>query len=385
MNMMRNCYVRGNNRLLHNFVKTCIKVCRESEQKGVGMKESFTIFSELSRALCDLTDVYSVAHLVAKRLTEALELKGCFIKARRNGSDRLEILGSYGLTDYFLLGEPAKTRKSVCFALPETTICFYNIKDAEEIPEQEQLLIEGIHSVAVVPLELGQEVRGMVALFAPNPREFSKNDITLAETLGSFVLYAFYQQLEKDRCIARERQYLKSFQEVSAAINSSLNVNKVLQLVVTKTTELLNAIGCVVRLLDPKTQQLYVAQAYGLSEEFLHKGPVDAQRSIAENMAGRTVIIDDVFTDPRLQYRAEVVESGIRRILSIPLMVRGKVIGVLRVMAGERPPFTEDEIEFAQAIAQQCAFALENARMYQRLKYEYQQLLIDFGYDGSST
>lgn len=348
-------------------------------------KECLGLFSEVSRALCDLTDVYSVAHLASKRLTELLALKGCFIKAKRNGSDRLEILGSYGLSDYFLLGEPTKGRKSVCFMLPEATVCFSNIKEAEDIPEQEQLLIEGIRSVGVVPIEIAQEIKGMVALFAPSPREFSKDETMLAEAVGSFVIYAFYQQLERDRSIAKERQYLKSFQEVSAAINSSLNVNRVLQLVVTKTTELLNAIGCVVRLLDPKTQQLYVAQAYGLSEEFLHKGPVDAQKSIAENMAGRTVIIDDVFTDPRLQYRAEVVESGIRRILSIPLMVRGKVIGVLRVMAGERPPFTEDEIEFAQAIAQQCAFALENARMYQRLKYEYQQLLIDFGYDGSST
>lgn len=349
------------------------------------MKESLAVFSEVSRALCDLTDVHSVAHLVSKRITETMGLKGSFIKARRNGSDRLEILGSYGLSEYFILSEPPKTRKSLCFMLPDAMVCFTNVKEAEDIPEQEQLLIEGIRSVAVIPLELGQEVRGMVALFASTAREFTKEEIMLAETLGSFVLYAFYQQLEKDRCIARERQYLKSFQEVSAAINSSLNVNRVLQLVVTKTTELLNAIGCVVRLLDPKTQQLYVAQAYGLSEEFLHKGPVDAHKSIAENMAGRTVIIDDVFTDPRIQYRAEVVETGIRRILSIPLMVRGKVIGVLRVMAGERPPFSEDEVEFAQAIAQQCAFALENARMYQRLKYEYQQLLIDFGYDGSSS
>jgi len=350
----------------------------------MGSKDCLSLFAEVSRSLCDLTDVYSVAHLVSKRLTESLGLKGCFIKAKRNGSDRLEILGSYGLSEYFLLSEPTKSRKSICFHLPDMNICFSNIKEAEEFPEQEQLLIEGIRSVGVVPLEIGQEVRGMVALFTTTPREFSKDELLLAESLASIVIYAFHQQLERDRCILRERQYLKSFQEVSAAINSSLNVNNVLQLVVTKTTELLNAIGCVVRLLDPKTQQLYVAQSYGLSEEFLHKGPVDAHRSIAENMAGRTVIIDDVFTDPRIQYRAEVVESGIRRILSIPLMVRGKVIGVLRVMAGERPPFSEDEIEFAQAIAQQCAFALENARMYQRLKYEYQQLLIDFGYDGSS-
>jgi GAF domain-containing protein len=77
------------------------------------------------------------------------------------------------------------------------------------------------------------------------------------------------------------------------------------------------------------------------------------------------------------------VAEGIRKILSIPLSVRGKVIGVLRVFTGPRAPFTQREIHFASAIAQQCAFAIENARMYQRVKYEYQQMMIDFGYEGS--
>src|SRR5208337_4668926 len=104
--------------------------------------------------------------------------------------------------------------------------------------------------------------------------------------------------------------------------------------------------GCVVRLLDPKTQNLYVARSHGLSQDFLNKGPVDAQKSIAENMAGRVVVIDDVLTDPRIQYPAEHVEEGVRKILSIPLMVRGKVIGVLRILTGERPPFTKREINF---------------------------------------
>ncbi len=82
--------------------------------------------------------------------------------------------------------------------------------------------------------------------------------------------------------------------------------------------------------------------------------------------------------------RPSYAEEGVRKLLSIPLMVRGKVIGVLRIFTGERPPFTKREINLATAIAQQCAFAIENARIYQRLHYEYQQLLIDFGYEGSS-
>jgi GAF domain-containing protein len=188
-----------------------------------------------------------------------------------------------------------------------------------------------------------------------------------------------------DTLVEEERKYLQSFQEVSSAINSTLNIGKVLDLVVRLVTKVLGGKGCTVRLLDPKTQNLYVAQSHGLSKEFLEKGPVHSQLSIADNMAGKIVVIDDVFTDPRLQYPAAVAEEGIRKVLSIPLMVRSKVIGVLRLFTGERPLFTNREINFARAVADQCAMAIENARIYQRVKYEYQQLLVDFGYDGSSS
>jgi GAF domain-containing protein len=223
-----------------------------------------------------------------------------------------------------------------------------------------------------------------VALFAGLPREFTKTELSFAETLAARGVLSVVWKRRVDDLIEQERQYLRSYQEISSTINATLDIGKVLELVVTKVAEALGGKGCVVRLLDSKTQHLYVARSQGLSREFLEKGPVDALRSIAENMAGQVVVVDDVFTDPRLQYPAEVAEEGIRKLLSIPLSVRGKVIGVLRIFTGERPRFTKREINFASAIAQQCAFAIENARLYQRMQHEYERLLLDFGYEGSS-
>lgn len=70
--------------------------------------------------------------------------------------------------------------------------------------------------------------------------------------------------------------------------------------------------------------------------------------------------------------------------LTLPLHLRAKNIGELTIFTSSQGSFSEEEIVFADAIAQQCALAIENIRTYQRIKYEYQHLLEEFGYDGSS-
>ena len=346
-------------------------------------RDYLTPFVEVGRALSDNVDNYSVMNLIAQRITETLQLKGTFIKLKGAEGEGLELVSSHGLSEHFLLSEPVRTPDSVCFQIPSDVKCFPNIQENEEIPEQERMLFEGIRSAAIIPVEVEHDNVGLVGLFAGEPREFQRAELTFAATLAGQGVLSIFWQRRVERYVEVERAYLKTFQEISCTINETLNINKVLELVVNKVSQILGGKGCTVRLLDPKTQSLYLAQAYGLSQSFLEKGPVDAQKSIVENMAGRIVVIEDVFTDPRLQYPAEVVAEGIRKILSIPLSVRGKVIGVLRVFTGPRAPFTQREIHFASAIAQQCAFAIENARMYQRVKYEYQQMMIDFGYEGS--
>jgi GAF domain-containing protein len=347
-------------------------------------KDYLTPFVEVGRALCDGADNRSVMNCIAMRITKTLDLKGCIIKMKSAPGDRIEVLASCGLSETFLFSEPCNAADCFCSHLPQKAFCVPRLQNGEIVGEQETMMIEGIRAFAVLPIEVEQQIIAMVALFAAAPREFTREELAFAETLVGRGILSVVWKRRVDDLIEQERQYLRSFQEISSTINSTLNIGKVLELVVTKVTQVLGGKGCVVRLLDPKTQNLYVAQSYGLSQEFLTKGPVDAQRSIAENMAGHVVVVDDVFTDPRLQYPAETAEEGVRKLLSIPLSVRGKVIGVLRFLTGERLPFTEREIHFATAIAQQCAFAIENARIYQRVQHEYQQLLIDFGYEGSS-
>ena len=158
-----------------------------------------------------------------------------------------------------------------------------------------------------------------------------------------------------------------------------------MQLAVNKITSVLGARGTQIRLLDTRTQQLQLAASYGLSQEFLKIGPIKEKRGRDQETLEKIVVIHDVKTDPRIEFRAEIIRENICKILTIPLIVRKKIIGELTIFTGEDQSFGKEEIRFANAVAQQCAFAIENSRMYQRVKYEFQQLLVDFGYNGSST
>lgn len=59
--------------------------------------------------------------------------------------------------------------------------------------------------------------------------------------------------------------------------------------------------------------------SHGLSEEFLNKGPVSADKSVVQALNGETVVIKDVRTDKRVQYRKEIKKEGIVSMLCVPV------------------------------------------------------------------
>jgi GAF domain-containing protein len=132
-----------------------------------------------------------------------------------------------------------------------------------------------------------------------------------------------------------------------------------------------------VRLLDEKRRKMELVASYGLSDRYIHKGPVEADKSIAEVMTGKPVCIYDVLTDPRTQYPQEAAAEGIFSILSVPVNLKNNIIGVLRVYTSTCREFSEDLISFVSTLAEQAALAIENARMFQKLKGKYEAMTSD--------
>ena len=124
-------------------------------------------------------------------------------------------------------------------------------------------------------------------------------------------------------------------------------------------------------ILTPDKKHLIHNNAYGLSDEYIGKGPVSADKSISEALEGKPVAILDATEDERAQYREEAGKEGIASILSVPMMLREEIIGVIRVYTAKPYHFTMDDMFFVGAVANLGAIALENSRLYDTVQKNY--------------
>ena len=152
------------------------------------------------------------------------------------------------------------------------------------------------------------------------------------------------------------------------AISHSRDPEEVVLMTVESIKTALDVKGCTVFLIDRKSNELKVAASYGLSDEYIDKGPLSAMHSIAQSLEEGPVAIFDVTDDPRLQYPTEAVKEGISSILSVPVVAGGRIMGALRVYTSDPWEFTLDDVNFVQAMAYMVGMAIVMARHYKGFK-----------------
>jgi GAF domain-containing protein len=168
-----------------------------------------------------------------------------------------------------------------------------------------------------------------------------------------------------------EKSYYEGLYEAAAILNSARAPEAVLRSIVESVAMALEAKGCSLMLLTPDRKLLLHTVAYGLSDWYVRKGPVSADKSISEALEGKPVAVLDATRDERVQYQQQAKKEGIASILSVPMELREEIIGVVRVYTGEPRQFTIDDIYFVGAIANLGAIALENSRLYESLQQDY--------------
>ena len=171
-----------------------------------------------------------------------------------------------------------------------------------------------------------------------------------------------------------EVSYYQSLYEIAAAVNSTRNPDAILNYIVENVAKAIEAKGCSLMLLTPDKELLLHTAAYGLSDWYVQKGRVSADKSISEALEGKPVAVLDATKDKRIQYQLEAKRESVASILSVPMMLREEIIGVIRVYTAEPHQFTANEIHFVSAVANLGAIALENIRLYNSLQRDYDAL-----------
>ncbi len=175
----------------------------------------------------------------------------------------------------------------------------------------------------------------------------------------------------------QELEYLKLFKEISKKINSSLDIGDVLKSITENIVKTLDVKGCAIFLLDKSQKRLLYSSSYGLSEAYVNKGPIDAEKSIDETLQGKWVLISNAQTDPKIQYHEEAKQEGILSILSGPMSVKGTVIGVIRIYSSQPLDLSDVENEFITGLAEIGSIGIENARLYSHMKADHEKLISD--------
>ena len=171
--------------------------------------------------------------------------------------------------------------------------------------------------------------------------------------------------------------FYRIFRDISTSVHSSTDVNEVLDLVVEKCTEVVNAKGALLRILNLETHEMELSAACGLSKRYLSKGPVSSEKDIIDlYRLNRIIIIEDVLTDSRVQYPQEAREEGIQMMLDLPLSLGTHVVGIIRIFFSEQRKFSDEELKFLISIAEQSACAIDKARLIETHKSRYDQLAL---------
>lgn len=172
------------------------------------------------------------------------------------------------------------------------------------------------------------------------------------------------------------KRQIETLSKVSEAITSSLYLEDILKLIVTVTAEVMNSKICSLMLLDERANVLQVKATQSVSEAYNKKPSIKLGEGIAGKVAltGKPSMVKDVRKSPEYINIDIAKKEGLRSLLSVPLKVKNRVIGVLNLYTSRPHRFTKSEIDVLTAVANQAAIVIENAQLLIKTKVIQEEL-----------
>jgi two-component sensor histidine kinase len=164
-------------------------------------------------------------------------------------------------------------------------------------------------------------------------------------------------------------RHLRLLTETTAAVNSTLDLEEVLNLVAEKVAKALGADACFVYLYDERADELVLRATHGTSiEEMTRRPRMRPGEGITGSAAAErapVMIASAAHLDPRFKQFPNLQESEYESILAVPILVRGERLeGALNVRTREPREYRADEVELLQSIADQVAQSIQHAQLY---------------------
>jgi len=219
-----------------------------------------------------------------------------------------------------------------------------------------------------VPIIAKKEIIGVINIQHKKEHSYPESQVNLLSTiagyLGSTIENArIYEETKK------KAKQLDVLSEISQTIVSNRYLKEILQLIVTMTAQVMNSKICSIMLLDEKKQELVIAASQSLSQEYLNKPNLKVGQSISGKVVKekKPITVLDVTKETGYMYPEIAKKEGLVSMLSVPMLIKDRIIGVINSYTSDEHTFTEEEIEILQAIANQAAVAIESTNLTQQI------------------
>jgi GAF domain-containing protein len=325
------------------------------------------LFIEVTKAITSSLDLHKVFDLITQKIPEIVNVDAATIRLLDASGKKLVLKAAHGLSQTYLNRGTIDTEEPVFKALKGEPIVIGDATQDRRIKYPEATKHEGIKSILVVPIPIRGKINGILRLLTKYSRSYNQDEIDFVTALGEQCGIA----IENAR-IFKEQQiqlnYFKVIHEINKEINATYELDKILDLIVTRLPAVMNLKAATIRLIEAHDGKLKLKAAYGLSQTYLERGPLDEEMFTHYLIQGEPFFIPDAKKDIHTIYHKEAESEGISSILAVPITFQDEVIGILRLLTAEIRYFTDADLNFAMAVAGQGGVAIQRAIDYNQLK-----------------
>jgi len=269
-----------------------------------------------------------------------------------------------------------------------STLHYADVQDAQ-VPEgsRTNAAVLGNRNFLVVPMLREDSVAGAIVVGRSEPGYFSDKQVQLLQTFADQAVIAIenvrlFKELQARTAeLTQSVEQLTALGQVSRAVTSTLDVEAVLDTVVSRARQLAGADGCLIYEYDEATQQFHSRVTDNLDAayaEALRGAPIRKGEGVSGRAAEMREPVQVADMTQPSAYQSSVrditLRAGFRAVLSVPLLREDEIIGSLILIRKIPGEFSAEIVELLNTFATQSALAIQNARLFREIEDKSRQL-----------